>query len=90
MTPGPNEQLSSDSATFGPYQTDTFAISTVASVANAGSRCGVGAGGEGGANGCISVPTIDSDSSSTSEPDQQHGEVDHEGVQPSVGDAGER
>ena len=29
MTPGPNEQLSSDSATFGPNHTDTSAISTV-------------------------------------------------------------
>ena len=37
VTPGPNEQLSSDSATFGPNHTDTSATSTVASAANAGS-----------------------------------------------------
>ena len=47
VTPGPNEQLSSDSATFGPNHTDTSATSTVASAANAGSsarRRGVGRG----------------------------------------------
>ena len=37
VTPGPNEQLSSDSATFGPNHTDTSVISTVGSGANAGS-----------------------------------------------------
>ena len=37
VTPGPNEQLSSDSATFGPNHTDTPRPSTVASATNAGS-----------------------------------------------------
>ena len=37
VTPGPNEQLSSERATFGPNHTDTSATSTVASGANAGS-----------------------------------------------------
>src|SRR4029077_17074882 len=61
LTRGPTEQLSSDSATFGPYQTDTLAISTVAWEANAGSCSGAGAGGVGGAKGCISVPPSGSD-----------------------------
>ena len=41
VTPGPNEQLSSDSATFGPNHTDTSVTSTVASATNAGSCAGV-------------------------------------------------
>src|SRR3954471_16274567 len=46
VTPGPNEQLSSDRATLGPNHTDTLEISTVASLANAGSgRAGSTVGG---------------------------------------------
>ena len=42
VTPGPNEQLSSDSATFAPNHTDTSATSTVGSTTNAGSSTGDG------------------------------------------------
>ena len=44
VTPGPNEQLSSDSATFWPNHTETSPTSTVASVTNAGSSAGSSAG----------------------------------------------
>ena len=37
VTPGPNEQASSDSATFWPNQTDAWSTSTVASATKAGS-----------------------------------------------------
>ena len=37
VTPGPNEQLSSDSATFWPNHTDTSVAATVASATKAGS-----------------------------------------------------
>ena len=37
VTPGPNEQLSSDSATFCRNHTDTLSTVTVASATNAGS-----------------------------------------------------
>jgi hypothetical protein len=48
VTPGPNEQLSSDSATLGPNHTETSVTSTVASVTKAGSDvAGAGAGGGG-------------------------------------------
>ena len=38
VTPGPNEQLSSDRATFWPNHTDTRSATTVASATKAGSR----------------------------------------------------
>ena len=37
VTPGPNEQLSSDSATLAPNHTETSSTSTVGVAANAGS-----------------------------------------------------
>ena len=44
VTPGPNEQLSSDRATLGPNHTERSRTWTVASVANAGSSAGSSVG----------------------------------------------
>ena len=42
MTPGPNEQLSSESATFWPNHTETSSTSTLGSATNAGSVVDIG------------------------------------------------
>ena len=48
VTPAPNEQLSSESATFCPNHTDTSLATTIGLATNAGSSAGGGGGGGGG------------------------------------------
>src|SRR5690606_2671982 len=54
VTPGPNEQLSSDSATFWPNHTDASRTSTVAFGTKAGSPGGGAAGGA--VSGAVTAP----------------------------------
>ena len=81
VTPGPNEQLSSDSATFCRNHTDTLSTVTVASSTNAGSSAG-----------SVRVSSFHPAVATQQHrgPDEQHRDVDDDREQPAVAHAAER